>query len=346
MESENHQASHCIAIPSALAKAIVAAQAAGESVRRDGNCDKGDYTTADEIAFVARKALTEHGAAWVRLDVELQAGGLSADADIGNQAYVGDVVERWAIVHEEGGVLLGSSRMPVITSRGRPHDKAVGASLTYDAGAALRGALCMDRESKDAIDRRPDDNQALPAGKPKAKGKSPANKPDSLGPRLRDSKKGDPLSAKIVALMEEAVAVAGVEWSRVWKKMLAEAAVDVPAYVAEFGEAPDDAGSLTFRDATAVKAELERRLEARKKADAETPAAEPAQAAGPRPKDDCAALWLKLRQRAPDDHTDTSWKADWARFAGIATWPDRPTEKMHIDAAAGMRRALTEIDAP
>ena len=148
-----------------LARALVAAQRQAQTLRRDGKGQHGAYTSSDEIAGVARDVLTAHGLAWVRLGVELCEAALHG-CELGNQAYVGDLVERWALVHESGGALFASgSRMPVIASKGRPHDKAVGASLTYDAGAVLRGLLCLDREDKNtAVDQRhdEDDGRAQP----------------------------------------------------------------------------------------------------------------------------------------------------------------------------------------
>lgn len=141
-----------------LAAALVAAQAEAVSLTRDGSGQHGKYTSSDEIAAVARGLLTRHGLAWVRVGVELLTPTLS-QCELGNQAYVGDLIERWALVHESGAAIVTEgSKMPIIASKGRPHDKAVGASLTYDAGAVLRGLLCLDREDKNAIDQRRDED--------------------------------------------------------------------------------------------------------------------------------------------------------------------------------------------
>jgi hypothetical protein len=165
-----------IHIPAPLAAALVAAQRAANKLIRDEKGDKGKYTSADAIADEARRVLAEHGAAWVLVDSELAAPGLE-QCDIGAQAYVGDIVERWIIVHESGAALAGSSRMPVIASKGRPHDKAMSASQTYGHGVALRGALCLAREGKNAIDKREDRDDGLP-----------------MRPRAQPSSKGDPLA--------------------------------------------------------------------------------------------------------------------------------------------------------
>lgn len=323
---------HCIEIPPALAAAIVAAQTAGESLRRDNTGDKGKYTTADEIAFVARKALTAHGAAWVRLDVSLEVGAL-AQADIGKQAYVGDLVERWAIVHKDGGVLLGSSRMPVITSMGRPHDKAVGASLTYDVGGALRGALCMDREDKNAVDRRPehggDDRREAEPASPK-----PAPK---LGPRCRGPK-GGPIAK---ANMERAAELAErlrKPLDKVLASAIKAAGFDVRVYLDEDGNEPSLA-DLTIPDGLALKAKLDGKL-----AELEAPAP-----AGP-PGDtdalhtECSKLWVRLCKADPGFHLD-DYAIDWAAAAKLREWPAKPTVEHFTMARDWMASVLGKINS-
>jgi hypothetical protein len=330
---------HSIEIPPALAAAIVAAQRAGDSLRRDSSGDKGKYTTADEIAFVARKALTEHGAAWVRLDVSLEARAL-AESDIGKQAYVGDVVERWAIVHEGGGVLLGSSRMPVITSMGRPHDKAVGASLTYDVGGALRGALCMDREDKNAIDRRADDDQReqverepepakpkqAPRPKPRpstpAAGTPEAEQPrDALGPRCNGKAAG--ISKSIGERMRTMVEARGGKAADVWADVLMEAGIDVPKY----GRVPRSE-ALTIPDGTAVRDYLIRVIDPPADMDAL--------------RSQAGKLWVRICQ-GPDGLKLDDWKAEWAAFAQIERWPDQPSAADLQHTIAGMTHALERM---
>lgn len=175
--SESAQALTIMRVPPELARALVAAQKAVASVERDGSGQNGAYASADAIARVAREALTQHGAAWMRVGVEFAPPGL-ADCDIGNQAYIGDLCERWVIVHESGSALVGSSRMPIIASKGRPHDKAVGASLTYDVGHAVRGAMCLDREDKKhAVDKREDTDDGQWTRREQPQRRPPASKP-------------------------------------------------------------------------------------------------------------------------------------------------------------------------
>jgi hypothetical protein len=323
MDSQHH-ASHCIEIPPALAKAIVAAQSAGESLKRDGKGENGKYTTADEIAYVARQALTANGAAWVRLDVDLVAGGLNP-SEIGNRSYVGDLVERWAIVHEGGGVLLGSSRMPVITNKQTPHDKAVGASLTYDVGGALRGALCMDREDKNSVDRREDHHEPEPAPKPKPAGKPKATSDggDSLGPRCTGKAAG--ISKAIGDRMRPLVALRKGKATEVWADVLAEAGVDVSKY----GATMPRSEALTIADGQMVAEYLARLLD-EQHADMEAL------------RNECSKLWVQICKGDPGFKLD-DWKAEWAGFAQIDEWPDRPTAAHLGHAIAGMTRTLEKI---
>ncbi len=337
MESK-YQSSHCIELPPALAAAIVAAQAAGESLRRDSTGDKGKYTTADEIAFVARKALTDHGAAWVRLDVTLEAPAL-AQADIGKQAYVGDLVERWAIVHKDGGALLGSSRMPVITSMGRPHDKAVGASLTYDVGGALRGALCMDREDKNAIDRRADDEHHEPEPPAPKRPAKTAAKPtsDLLGPRCSGKAAG--LGKAIDERMQVLHKMRKVKLADAWADVLAEAGIET----AKYGDGALPPAALTVADGEVVRTYLVNMLGT---AAGETPEQPKLDAAGlGKLRAECQKLYNRLCDCAPDDFAQGVWKAEWSRMADLDEWPDQPTEQHYRNVRAGLTQAVRSVEA-
>lgn len=145
-------------LPPKLAAAIVAAQIAAGKVQMLGYNGqiKKNYATSDDIGAAAKSALNGAGAAFVRMGTHLEKAAL-ADYDLGNQGYVGDVHERWMIVHESGPAIFGSAVMPVIVSKGRPHEKAVSASQTYLAGVNFRGALGLEREEKNnAVDSRED----------------------------------------------------------------------------------------------------------------------------------------------------------------------------------------------
>lgn len=209
----------------ALAMALVAAQTEVASLVRDNSGQHGAYTSSDEVAFVARKALTNNGLAWIRLRVDLEAGKLDT-CELGNQYYVGDVVESWVLIHVEGGRLEGSTRMPVISSKGRPQDKAVGASLTYDSGHTLRGLLCLDREDKNhAVDQRRDhDDGQGPAPKPKAPVKPKASKAFKAPEDPFLSKGSKPYTA-ITAQVKELATLLGEETGDVWAEALRRTAV-------------------------------------------------------------------------------------------------------------------------
>jgi len=165
-----------IELPAELARAIVAAQQAVSKVEKAGyNKQLGkSYATADDIAAAGKAALNDHGAAFMRTDTRVQAPSL-AEYDLGCQAYAGDVIASWMIVHESGAALVGLDEIPVIVSKGRPHDKAVSASLTYGFGVTIRGVLCMEREERDnAVDAREDVGDGRPMAR---RGQPPRSRP-------------------------------------------------------------------------------------------------------------------------------------------------------------------------
>jgi len=157
-----------ITIAPELAAGIVAAQQAVRAVIKNGhNSQLGkSYATADDIAAAAKRALNEHGVAFVRIGVELVPPALK-QFDLGAQGYAGDAIDRWILVHESGNGIEGAQSLPVIVSKGRPHEKAVSATLTYGFGVALRGLLCMEREERgNAVDDRSDYDDGSDIGPP------------------------------------------------------------------------------------------------------------------------------------------------------------------------------------
>jgi hypothetical protein len=233
-----------------LYAALAVAQGQAESLTRDRSGEHGRYTTSDEIASVARKLLSANGLAWLRVNVTLEAAGL-ADYDIGRQGYVGDAVESWLLVHSSGGSIAGTSRIPIVVSRGRPHDKAVGAGLTYDTGQTLRGLLCLDREDKDAVDRRED------APREHDEHDEPAPRP-YLGPRC-DAGPGRDIAEANKLLVAELARLHGIEDVRkAWRGAITRAGVDVARYAGTL----DGPGTLTVADGRLVKAWIEGRLHA------------------------------------------------------------------------------------
>jgi len=230
-----------------LYAALAVAQGQAESLTRDRSGEHGRYTTSDEIASVARKLLSANGLAWLRVSVTLEAPGLQ-DYDIGKQAYVGDAVESWLLVHASGGSISGTSRIPIVVSRGRPHDKAVGAGLTYDTGQTLRGLLCLDREDKDAVDRREDAAREHDEPEPRP----------YLGPRC-DVGPGLEIAEANKLLIGELARLHGIEDIRkAWRGAITRAGVDVARYAGTL----DGPGTLTVADGRLVKAWIEGRLHA------------------------------------------------------------------------------------
>lgn len=253
--TDNHQIIKLAEIPPELAAAIVAAQTAADKLRRDGKGDKGKYTTSDAIAAEGSRVLNEHGAAWVRTGLDFAEPGL-ASSDIGNQAYVGDLVQTWMIVHKGGAALVGCSRMPVITSRGRPPDKATAASLTYDVGQVLRGALCMERENENAIDRRQDvdDGSKYRQDRPKGKRASSPDAPPDIGPRCTG--KAEPIAIAIDELATELSGLLKKDKWLIYRSAVKHAGIDLAPYD---NVAPNPSG-LLIADGKAVKAKLEAKI--------------------------------------------------------------------------------------
>lgn len=160
-------------IPPVIAFALVAAQAAAASLGRDAKNKQHDYkyTSSDVIAEAARQLLTAQGLAFCRCGVMPTRSRGLAQAEIGNQYYVGDVVIDYALIHKSGAAWFGRSIISVIATASRPHDKAQAAAVTYATGQILMGLLCLDREARDgtSVDSRSEPRQSghdLPAPRP------------------------------------------------------------------------------------------------------------------------------------------------------------------------------------
>jgi hypothetical protein len=200
-----------------LDAALVAAQAKAKSLKRDGRNQHGGYkyATADQVADLGRALLTEHDLAWSRTKHRL-CGPTLALSDIGNQAYVGDVIIEWTLRHgPTGETIAGEAQYPVITSSRRPHEKAVAASVTYGCGQILQGLLCWDREDeKHAVDRRADgadddvDDSASPVDEYLAR----------KGPRC--SGKAKALGAHVHDLVTSVSKLLGKDWKATWEQTL------------------------------------------------------------------------------------------------------------------------------
>jgi hypothetical protein len=169
-----------------LSAAIIACQNACWSMTRDKFNKSGGYgyASADNVSEYARKMLTAFGLCWTRTSC-LVRGPSMLSCDIGGMSCVGEVAIGWSLRHESGEHIDGVSEYPVIAQRGRPHDKATQASITYGTGNILMGLLCLDREDKHTtVDGRDDaraDDRPAPPPKPAAS-KPPAAKPAPAKP--------------------------------------------------------------------------------------------------------------------------------------------------------------------
>jgi hypothetical protein len=245
-----------IDLPPELAVAIVEGQRAVEAVIKDGhNKQLGKaYATSEAIAAAAKRALNSAGAAPVRMSVDTVPNSLQ-NFDLGNQAYCGDTIETWAIVHESGAAIVGSFRMPVVVSKGRPHEKAVSATLSYNAGVVLRGLLCMEREDKHAVDRREDADDGRPM-----------TRRDQRGPA--DPREGQPrCSGKAAGIaagnVERTIKLAAFEGSApasVWRRVCGGLGIP-PDYIGNQPSCPK-AERLTTSEGQAVRKVLDAALDA------------------------------------------------------------------------------------
>lgn len=148
-----------------LATALVAAAKAMPTLARDGKNVHGGYTyaTADAVAETIRSALAEQGLVATLIGSKVLPPCMPMpEGSIGRQWYVGDVEIRWLLLHESGERLEGCASGAVVVAGQRPHDKAIGAAITYAWGQALRGMVCADREGEHSVDGRHDDGGEAP----------------------------------------------------------------------------------------------------------------------------------------------------------------------------------------
>lgn len=263
----------------ALASALCDAQTDAATLERNEKGDKGAYTSSDVIALNARECLNKHGLSWMRTGVEIRAGKLMhsmedpdnaehTGSDIGMQCYAGDVLTKWILIHKEGGSIEGTSAMAVITSRGRPHDKAVAASLTYLTGQTLLRILCWDRETKEAVDKRKElearSSRGGGKGQPRPQGPPTRRpRPTDLGARC-SGPKGGHISEANERHMKALAVRDGCDMGEVWADGLRGAGVDLAKYGAQW---PNNAQSLTIADGMKLRDELKSRVDERQAGD-------------------------------------------------------------------------------
>jgi hypothetical protein len=235
------------ALPPELAKALVEAQKAVEAVKKQGkNKQLGNgysYATADDIAAVSSAALNEHGAALLRLGSDLGPRRLD-DFNLGNQAYAGDVIDEWWLIHEGGAALRFTTRGAVIVSKGRPHDKATAATQTYVSGVVGRGALAMEREDqKHPVDGREDapSNEPIHRRKPVRS----ERKRDAVGPRCRGSSWLGDLGKENERLLSDIAGAEQISMGEAWDQMLTRIHLDHGPYVQADGRPPQSTADLS-----------------------------------------------------------------------------------------------------
>ncbi len=215
--------------------------------------------------------------------------------------------------------------------------QAVGSAITYGRRYSLFpmvGLAPADDDGEEANRNAPAPSKQ-PA-KPRTP-KAPTSVPDDgLGARCGGKAGG--IAESIDRRMHALAKLRKGKLAAVWSDVLDEAGVDR----AKYGEGALPPAALTVGDGTAVRDYLVRVM----------PGDDDGQE-GPRedapltnPKDDCARLWVRLRQLDPDVFKDENWKLAWASFAGIPAWPERPTHQQHLAAADGMRSTVQEYAAP
>ncbi len=156
-----------------LIKALSAAQAEIGSVDKDGNNTQNryKYSTADGMIAACKSACGKRGLAIVSnmtpqcvdsAELTLSATIRSRDNEytlsIGNQFCCGVARIDWILMHESGGMIRGTMRIPAIASPARPYDKALAAADTYGQGFLRRNLFCLAREedAQASVDQRDD----------------------------------------------------------------------------------------------------------------------------------------------------------------------------------------------
>ena len=122
----------------ALSAALVAAQRAAVGVHKSSrnSFHKYDYASAEQIIWVATKALTGAGLALICIASEITGEG---------QLYLR---RHFDLIHEGGGSKVLSQVWPIVPEKGRPLDKAVAAADTAGLGYLLRSLLLLPRVEK------------------------------------------------------------------------------------------------------------------------------------------------------------------------------------------------------
>lgn len=203
-----------------IAAALLKAQQALESVKKDAtnSFHRYNYTSAEEMIGVCRKALHDHGLVATRATWGI-------DKDIGE---FGCIVSTMTLMHADSGERFDAPiTWPIVPEKGRPMDKAIAAALTSSLSYWLRDLLMLPRE-EDGMDKR--DDRAYEPQKPKQV-LPPLKKPETTEPtgKLPDDAPADPdlsptpaaLHKKLGMLMErDGVTQAEIEQAAVLNRMV------------------------------------------------------------------------------------------------------------------------------
>jgi hypothetical protein len=143
--------------------ALNAATIDAHDVRKNGRnrTQHYDYATAEDIIVEAKKHLAAHGLSVLAGSTQLKPGVADAQAILSQQ---------FSLVHKELGDLpLGEREWPIVTSDGRPFDKACAAAHTALLAYFLRDLLQLARTEAgtglDDDERHDDPRRSVRAGR-------------------------------------------------------------------------------------------------------------------------------------------------------------------------------------
>ncbi len=154
-----------------FAAALVEAQRYARAVGKGSTNDfhRYKYASAEAIIEEAREALAHAGIAVFPLSWRIERQITTVDVRDGKPVplWVLDVTYR--VQHESGESFEATTSTSIIPEKGRPHDKAEAAALTYSLGYYLRGLLLLPRvEPGSQVDERRDDREPKRQAAPRA----------------------------------------------------------------------------------------------------------------------------------------------------------------------------------
>lgn len=159
--------------PHTIAAALVAAQRNAQGVAKNARNKHHSYNYASSDAVIAagREYLTSAGLSLTRTYSFLVA---SPDAktvierEAEDARFIGLSMSAFVLRHENGeSIVFPEMPYPVLTTKGRPADKALGAALTTSLAYFLRDLLLLDKADED-VDSRSDGASVGAANAPKA----------------------------------------------------------------------------------------------------------------------------------------------------------------------------------